>query len=155
MAIVNEYYLFIYCEWLNDEIVKKYYPAAVKLTTGTSEDKAVRFVSYEDDDGNPYEGGCCTVKAPGELLYGTVWKISNENLEHLDGLVQIEKGRYTRLYQAVKGDDGRAYACVSHSIKNPVDFHSHPSQDYLDNMLKGARDNGFPADYIQKLEALA
>lgn len=155
MAVVNENYLFIYCEWLNDEIVKKYYPEAVKMTTGYTDDKAVRFVAYQDDAGNPYEGGCCAVNAPGEKMYGTVWKLSVDDLEHLDKLVSIGEGRYTRLYQAVMGDDGRAYACVSHSIKNPTSYSSRPSKDYLDNMLKGARDNNFSAEYVKKLEALA
>lgn len=155
MATVNDNYLFIYCEWLNDDIVKKYYPTAEKIGTGVSEDKAVRFASYEDDAGNTYEGGCCTVKAPGELMYGTIWKLSCDDLQHLDNLVQIGEGRYTRLYQAVKGSDGKGYACVSHSVKTPVDFNSHPSKFYMENMLSGARNNNFPEEYIKKLEALA
>ena len=155
MAVVNDNYLFIYCEWLNDDLMKKYYPDAVKVTTGIAEDRAVRFVSYTDDSGKEYEGGCCAVKAPGELLYGVVWKLNSENLLNLDKLVSVGEGRYTRLYLAVKGDDGRAYACVSHSIKTPKDLHSHPSKAYLENMLSGAQKNNFPAEYIKKLDALA
>ena len=155
MAAINEYYLFIYCEWLNDEIVKEQYPTAVKITKGISEDKAVRFVSYKDDFGNPFEGGCCAVGVSGEVIYGTVWKLGAKEIAHLDNVVNVNEGRYTRLYQAVKGDDGNSYACISHSVKHPIDFHSHPSKDYLDNMLKGARFNNFPKEYIHKLEALA
>lgn len=155
MAIVNENYLFLYCEWIDDELVKRSCPSAEKITTGVSEDKAVRFVAYEDDKGNPYEGGCCAVKAPDKLMYGTVWKIDWQDLQDLESIMDVANGRYTRLYQAVKGDDNKAYACISHSIKNPVDFNSHPSQAYLEHMLKGARENNFPAEYIASLEALA
>ncbi len=151
MARLN--YLFIYCEWLDSSLVKKYLPSAELVTTGTCEDHKVRFVSYEDDNGQKFAGGCCLTPAPGETLYGVVWKISEEDLHKLDDLVNIHEGRYTREYRAVMGANGTPYATVSHSIKHPTGD-SKPSEAYLSHMLAGAREFQFPEEYIQKLEAL-
>lgn len=155
MATVNNNYLFIYCEWLNDELTRRFFPDAAFITGGYSEGREVRFVSYKDDAGNDYAGGCCAVKVddPKNKMYGVIWKVTAEELERLDKLVNVNGGRYTRLYQAVVGDDGKAYACVSHSIKNPTGM-SKPSQEYIENMLKGAVAHKFPPAYIAKLEAL-
>lgn len=151
MARLN--YLFIYCEWLDSELVRKYMPTAEFITTATCEDHKVRFVSYEDDNGAKFGGGCCLTKAPGEILYGTVWKVSEEELLALDKLVNIGEGRYTREYRAVMGADGKPYATVSHSIKRPTGD-SKPSDAYMEHMIHGAREFGFPEEYIKKLEAL-
>lgn len=151
MANLN--YLYIYCEWLDSELVKKYIPDAELVTTGICPDHKVSFVSYRDDDGNEFEGGCCLTDAPGEDLYGVVWKISEESLLSLDNLVKINEGKYTREYRAVKGDDGKAYTTVSHSIKNPTGD-SIPSEAYLSHMLKGADEFNFPKKYIEKLADL-
>ena len=151
MARLN--YLYIYCEWLNSELVKRYIPNAQLVTVATLEDHRISFVSYKDDAGNDFTGGCCLTKAPGETLYGVVWKVSEEDLQTIDGLVNIHEGRYTREYRAVRGQDGKAYATVSHSIKHPAGV-SKTSDMYMENMLAGAREFHFPEEYIKKLEAL-
>lgn len=151
MARLN--YLYIYCEWLNSELVKKWIPDAELITVATCEDHKVRFVSYQDDAGTDYTGGCCLTKAPGETLYGVVWKISEEALQKVDELVKIHEGKYTREYRAVMGLNGKPYATVSHSIKNPTGD-SKPSSEYIENMLAGAKEFNFPSEYIEKLEAL-
>lgn len=151
MARLN--YLFLYCEWLDSSLVKEFMPDAEFVTTATCEDHKVRFVSYVDDNGKPFSGGCCLTSAPGELLYGTLWKVAEEDLLRLDKLVNIAEGRYTREYRAVMGADGKAYATVSHSIKHPTED-SKPSEAYIGHMLAGAKEFHFPEEYIQKLEGL-
>ncbi len=151
MARLN--YLFLYCERLDSSLVKDFMPNAEFVTTATCEDHKVRFVSYVDDNGNPFSGGCCLTSAPGELLYGTLWKVAEEDLLRLDKLVNITEGRYTREYRAVMGADGKPYATVSHSIKHPTED-SKPSETYLGHMLAGAKEFRFPEEYIKKLERL-
>lgn len=150
MAKLN--YLFIYCEWLDSQLVKQWVPDAEFITTGTCSDHAVRFVSYKDDDGESFAGGCCLSDAPGEILHGVVWKVSEEAVLQVDKLTSISTGRYTRRYLVVKGADGKVYSTVSHSIKNPTGD-SKPSQAYMDHMIAGAKEFNFPAEYIAKLEA--
>ncbi len=151
MAKLN--YLFIYCEWLDSQLVKKWIPDAEFVTTGTCADHEVRFVAYKDDNGETFEGGCCLSDAPGETLHGVVWKVSEEAVLAVDKLTNISCGRYTRQYRVVKGDDGKVYTTVSHSIKNPTGA-SKPSQEYIGHMIEGAKEFKFPAEYIAKLEAL-
>lgn len=151
MAKLN--YLFIYCEWLDSQLVKKWVPDAELVTTGTCADHKVRFVSYRDDNGETFEGGCCLSDAPGEILHGVVWKVSEEAVLKVDKLTSISTGRYVREYRVVKGADGKVYSTVSHSIKNPVGD-SKPSREYIDHMIAGAKEFKFPEEYIAKLEAL-
>lgn len=151
MAKLN--YLYIYCEWLDSSLVKKWIPDARLVTTALCPDHKVSFVSYEDDNGEKFEGGCCLTDAPGEDLYGVVWQVSEEALLSLDKLVKVNEGKYTREYRAVKGSNGVAYATVSHSIKNPAGV-SLPSEAYLSHMVNGAKEFDFPAEYIEKLEKL-
>ncbi|NYB72727.1 gamma-glutamylcyclotransferase [Sedimentibacter hydroxybenzoicus DSM 7310] len=151
MARLN--YLYIYCEWLDSSLVKKWIPDAKLVTTAVCPDHKVSFVSYKDDKGEEFEGGCCLTDAQGETLYGVVWEVSEEALLSLDKLVKINEGKYTREYRAVKGNDGVAYATVSHSIKNPTGI-SLPSKEYLSHMVEGAKEFNFPAEYVEKLEAL-
>jgi len=151
MAGLN--YLYIYCEWLDSSLVKKWIPDAKFVTTAVCPDHKVSFVSYRDDEGEEFEGGCCLTYAPGETLCGVVWEISEEALLSIDKLVKINEGKYTREYRAVKGDNGSAYATISHSIKNPTGI-SVPSEAYLAHMLGGAKEFNFPEEYVEKLEAV-
>ncbi len=153
MAIVDKNYLYIYCEWLDSSLVKKWIPDAKLVTVAELPDHKVSFVTYKDDAGEKFEGGCCLTAAPGETLYGVVWEITEEALLSVDKLVKIGEGKYTREYRAVKGHDGKSYATVSHSIKNPTGI-STPSEEYLAHMVGGAKEFKFPAEYVEKLEEL-
>lgn len=154
MAVVNEYYLFTFCEWLDRAAVTRALPAARLVTTGMVEDCAVRYVVCVDDQGNRYRGESYLADAPGEVIHGAVWKITVDELETLDRLAGVGEGRCTRTYRAVLGDNGQAYAAVAHMAKRPVS-ELHLSATAMENIMAGARSLGLPPEYCGRLAALS
>lgn len=151
MANLN--YLYVYSGWLDPEIVKRELPDAEFITIGTCEDYRLRYMDYQDDEGKEYGAGTFMEKAPGELLYGALWKISEADLYKVDNYLNLHGGAYQREYRAVMGQNGKPYAVTAHSVKNPVKT-GKPGQEEAAHLLAGAREYGLPADYIVKLEAI-
>jgi gamma-glutamylcyclotransferase len=147
-------YLMIYCEWLDSDLVKKSLPGAKVIGKVSFKDHKVAFSSFtEDVSGELMHGGCHLEAAPGQTLYGVLWEITDEELAKLDKLTRVEQGRYVQKQTTVVDEDGKSYAAVAHSIKNPKGK-SRPSKDYMDHMIKGAKEHNFPTAYVDLLEKL-
>ena len=147
-------FVFIYCEWLDSELVKKSLPEAKFVSKATLKDHKVGFSSFSEDvsDKTMY-GGCQLESAPGQTLYGVLYEISDEELAKLDKLTRVAEGRYAKKYPTVIDKNGKTYSAVAHSIKNPKGP-SRPTKDYMDHMIKGAKEHRFPKSYIDLLEKL-
>ena len=147
-------YLLIYCEWLDSRLVKKSLPDARLHGKATLKDYKVAFSSFSEDGSDELQyGGCHLAAAPGETLHGVLWEITDEELAKLDKLTRVEHGRYVKKHVTVLDATGKSCAAVAHSIKNPKGA-SRPTKDYMDHMIAGAREHGFPPAYIEALEAL-
>lgn len=147
-------YLFLYCEWLDSDLVKRYVPNAKFETKVTLADYKVAFTAFHEDGSDVIKsGGCHLESAPGNLLYGVLYEVSEDDVALIDRLTRVEFGSYTKKYIEVNGENGKIYQTVSHSIKNPTSK-SSPSTEYMDHMIKGAHEFGFPEAYIQQLEEL-
>lgn len=144
-------YLLIYCEWLDSELVKRSLPNARFVTKVKVPDYRLVFTSFsEDDSQGVLEGGCHLAKATGHVLLGVLYEVSEEDLIRLDKLTRVENGRYTRKYLSVIDEEGKKYDAVAHCIKNPKGK-SRPTKEYMNHMIKGAKEFNFPQDYIQSL----
>lgn len=147
-------FLFVYCEWLDSDLVKRSLPDAKLVSKATLKDHKVAFSSFTEDVSDEIMyGGCHLESAPGQTLYGVLYEISDEELVRLDKLTRVEQGRYAKKYLSVLGGSSKSYSAVAHSIKNPKGP-SRPSKDYMDHMIKGAKEHGFPNSYIDMLEKL-
>jgi hypothetical protein len=147
-------FLFIYCEWLDSDLVKKSLPDVKFVSKATLKDHKVAFSSFtEDVSDEMMYGGCHLEGAPGQTLYGVLYEISDGELAKLDKLTRVEEGRYAKKYPTVLDGSGKSYHAVAHSIKNPKGP-SRPTKDYMDHMIKGAKEHGFPESYIDLLEKL-
>lgn len=147
-------YLYIYCEWLDSELVKRYLPNAKKFKNATLEDHKVAFVSFTENHASEAKaGGCQLESAPGQLLYGVLYEVSEEDVAYVDKLTRVEYGSYERRYLEVTGEDGHTYSTVAHTIKNPIGY-SKPSEAYMNHMIAGAKEHGFPEAYVNSIEGL-
>lgn len=147
-------YLLIYCEWLDSDLVKKSLPDARLVGKATLKDHKVAFSSFtEDVSPEMMYGGCHLEAAPGQTLYGVLYEISDDELAKLDKLTRVEQGRYIKKFPTVVDENGTSHKTVAHSIKNPKGK-SRPTKDYMDHMIKGAKEHGFPKPYIDLLEKL-
>jgi len=145
-------YLLIYCEWLDSELVYKSLPDAKLIGKVTLKNFKVAFSSFTEDVSDEIMYGGCHLEAdPGNTLYGVLYEITNDELAKLDKLTRVDQGRYEKKYLAVLDESGKSYDAVAHSIKNPKGK-SLPSKDYLDHMIKGAKEHSFPNFYIAQLE---
>lgn len=151
MANLN--YLFVYSGWLDEEILKKELPDAEFITIGTCEDYRLEFVDYQDDGGKEYQAGALMEKAPGELIYGAVWKISEAELYKVDDCLNLHGGEYRREYRAVMGRNGKPYAVTAFSVKHPVKK-AKSGQEEAKHLMAGAKAFGLPEDYIEKLKTI-
>ena len=151
MANLN--YLFVYSGWLDQKRLKKELPNAQFITTGTCEDYCLQFADYQDDNGKEHQAGDLMEKVSGEMLYGAIWKIEEEELYHMDESLKLHSGEYRREYRAVMGQDGKPYAVTAFSVKHPVKK-VKPRQDEAENLMAGANVFGFPEDYIKKIKTI-
>jgi hypothetical protein len=144
-------YLLIYCEWLDPELVRRSLRDARFVTKVKVPDYQLVFTSFSEDDSQGVsEGGCHFAKAMAHVLLGVLYEVSEEDLIKLDKLTRVEHGRYTRKYLGVFDEEGKKYDAVAHCIKNPKGK-SRPSREYLEHMIKGAKEFNFPQDYIDSL----
>lgn len=150
MARVN--YLFVYSGWLDEAALKRELPEAEYITTGFCEDYSLSFADYTDDEGKMHQAGTRMVKSPDEKLYGAVWKISEKELYHVDELLNLHEGAYRREYRAVMGENGRPYAVIAHSVKNPCKP-TKASADEAKRVLSGVEKYGFPQEYREALKS--
>jgi gamma-glutamylcyclotransferase (GGCT)/AIG2-like uncharacterized protein YtfP len=132
--------LLIYCEWLDSELARCSLPKARFLMKVKVPGYRLVSTSFSEDNSQVVLEGCChLVEAAEHLFLGVLYEVSEEELGRLDKLTRGEKGRYTRKYLGVIDEEGKKYDAVAHRIKNPKGK-SRPSPEYLEHMIKGARE---------------
>ncbi|XP_068189908.1 gamma-glutamylcyclotransferase a [Antennarius striatus] len=127
-------------------------PSAVFCTTGRLKDYELNFGLSEKHADNSWHGGVATIEShPGSDVWGVVWTLSNENLQSLDEQEGVYKGKYSPLEVLVETDQG-VILCRTYQINN---FHAcPPSPQYKQVICLGAEQNGLPAEYLKRLEAI-
>ncbi len=86
--------------------------------------------------------------APGERMHGVLWPLSIAEFERLLG---TESPNYEVVEVSVLGaSSGRVTARTLRSRRRKND--AHPSRRYLRLLVRGAREHGLPAEYVEALE---
>ena len=104
------------------------------------------FWSEEEQAG--YSG---IMKAPGELVHGALYEVTEQELIAMDNL-DCYKDLYKRQTFLVLGGDGKWCKADLYRVIEPKGPFP-PSRSYVDIMLDGARDLGLDPEYIKKIEA--
>jgi hypothetical protein len=92
------------------------------------------------------------MEAPGELVHGALYEVSEQELIALDNLEGVYKDLYTRQTYLVFGEDGKFHPADLYRVIHPQGPFP-PSRSYVEIMLTGARDLGLDPKYIKKFEA--
>ncbi len=89
---------------------------------------------------------------PGEEVIGVVYRCDQDTMKKMDS---CELG-YDRQSVMVLLDTGEAIISITYiaDAKN-VTSEGHPSVEYLQKILTGARQHGLPQEYIEKVKRLA
>jgi gamma-glutamylcyclotransferase (GGCT)/AIG2-like uncharacterized protein YtfP len=90
------------------------------------------------------------MEAPGELVHGALYEVTEEELITMDNL-ECYKGFYKRETYLVLGEDGKWIRADLYRVIDPKGPFT-PARSYVDIMLEGARDLGLDPDYIKKIE---
>ena len=98
----------------------------------------------------------CLIRAPGEELWGVVFKLSFSDADRLDAWHDVRldgSGRHF-LYPIEVVDTGGNFIPVLLIKRNYLGDPGSPTEEYLNHIVAGAQAHGLPAEYINKLEKI-
>lgn len=157
----NKFLYFSYGSNLFSKRIHINNPTAVKKTIAQLKDYRLDFNTIS----KTWRGASATIVPTKDLsVWGVVWEIDNSNMSNLDDQEGVACGLYFPLSVEVKTPDGEILECRCYQqCNNPKDYvklkllpeERQPSPHYLNVILKGARENQLPGDYIKFLEAIA
>ncbi len=131
-------------EFVNEELI----PSAKLVMKAYLPNFEVRFPFWSPEKQAGYSG---IMEAPGELVHGVLFEVTEQELIRLDNMEAVYKDRYKRMTYMVLGEDGEFYPADLYRVIDPQGPFP-PARDYVDIMLKGARELEMDPDYISKIE---
>lgn len=95
------------------------------------------------------------VPDPSGTVWGVVYLCSPNALKAMDRHEGVSGGHYARKGVRVRVDGGAELDAVTYVAGNElIDNSLAPSQEYLQTILRWAKEHGLPEEYIRHLEAL-
>jgi cation transport regulator ChaC len=96
------------------------------------------------------------VPSPGDDVWGVAYHCTPQALQVIDLYENVLEDSYRRHEVAVQGPDGRFVRAVTY-IASPSSLcnDAAPPAEYLDRILRGARQSGLPAAYIESIVCCA
>lgn len=122
-------------------------PGAKFVMKGYLPNFEVSWPFWSEEEQGGYSG---ILEAPGELVHGALYEVTEEELITMDNL-DCYKGLYKRETFLVLGEDGKWHKGDLYRVIDPKGPFP-PSREYVDIMLEGARDLGMDPEYIKKIE---
>jgi hypothetical protein len=142
----GEYY-FAYDSYMDQGQATTRIPSAVLIGPAVLRDYELVF----NRTGSFRPGGVANIRpAPGNRLYGVLWRISPAELCNLDG---IQDSRcYSKRPHTVYSLTGKRFdRCHTYSA-TPDRQDGDPDIGHLNGLIEAARDAGLPAEYVAELE---
>lgn len=139
---------FGYGSNLSSAFVKeKLIPNAKFVMKGYLPNFEIQFPFWSEEVQGGYSG---IMEAPGELVQGAIYEVTEQELIDLDDL-DVYKDLYRRETFLVLGEDGKFHSADLYRVIDPKGPFP-PSRAYVEIMLTGARELGLDPDYIAKIE---
>jgi gamma-glutamylcyclotransferase (GGCT)/AIG2-like uncharacterized protein YtfP len=140
---------FAYCTLLDEAEMQRFVPTARRGARGHITGQRVVF---ERHGPGLATGGCNLAPADGQVVYGVLYNLTDDEFAKLDAISGVDRGLYQRLALKVTTDSGVVDA-ETYEIPNPGGPF-RPTADYVRPILAGACDLGLPDDYVEALDAL-
>ena len=93
------------------------------------------------------------IEAPGELVHGALYEMTEQELIAMDNLEDCYKDLYKRETFLVLGEDDKWHEADLYRVIDPKGPFP-PARSYVEIMLAGARDLELDPEYIKKIEEL-
>ncbi len=101
----------------------------------------------------PGERGVANVvRRPGEYVWGALYQLTAPEAQRLDRTEGVDRGAYRRLEVEVRTPDARAVGAFTYrsELGQPG---RKPSRRYMGLLLRGSRELGLPAEWVERLRA--
>jgi gamma-glutamylcyclotransferase (GGCT)/AIG2-like uncharacterized protein YtfP len=131
-----------------DFVTKELIPNAKFVMKAYLPNFEVRWPFWSPEKQAGYSG---IMEAPGEIVHGVLYEVTEEELSGLDNMERVYKDRYKRMTYQVLGEDGKFHLADLYRVIDPKGPFP-PERNYVDTMIKGAREPGLDPEYIKKIE---
>ncbi len=138
---------FAYCTLLDTEEMRKFCPTASPTVVAHLSGYRVAFAHYGPEETG---GGCNLDEAPGHLIHGLVYELSDEEYDELDRISGVDRGYYKRVEFTVTDNDDRRIKASTYVMPNPGEPFQ-PTTTYTRPILAGAAALDLPSDYQAEL----
>jgi gamma-glutamylcyclotransferase (GGCT)/AIG2-like uncharacterized protein YtfP len=123
-------------------------PNAKYVMKGFLPNFVVSWPMWSEAEQSGYSG---IMEAPGELVHGALYEMTEQELIAMDNLEDCYKDDYRRETFLVLGEDGKWHEADLYRVVEPKGPFA-PARSYVEIMLAGARELGMDPDYIKKIE---
>ena len=96
------------------------------------------------------------VPDPASRIWGVVYDITQADRQRLDARDGVASRAYRPREVLVhpNGDAEQRVMVLTYTLSDPSPTYESPTREYLDFLLRGARQRSFPPDYIAQLERI-
>ena len=108
----------------------------------------VSWPMWSEEEQSGYSG---IMEAPGELVHGALYEMTEQELIAMDNLEDCYKGTYKRETFLVLGEDSKWHNTDLYRVIDPQGPFP-PARSYVEIMLAGARGLELDPEYIEKIE---
>lgn len=144
-------YYFSYGSNMSINRLRDRVPSATKIGTGTLKEHKLKFHKVSNQDGS---AKCDAEKTgnPDHIIYGVVYQIAAAEKPELDKIEGLGYG-YDQKNVSIELQDGTIIAAFTYFATN-IDSSLKPFDWYKKHVLRGARENDLPEEYIQKIQTI-
>ncbi|CAG0915707.1 unnamed protein product [Notodromas monacha] len=126
-------------------------PSAVKVDIAQLKDFRLDFNYFS----RRWQGAAATIVGDrNSRVWGIVWKISQDDLAHLDEQEGVKKAIYRRFRVEVRNGSS-FYSCWTYQLVRPLEDDRRPSTVYKSVIISGALENELPEDYVAQLRSIS
>ncbi|MDR7415266.1 MAG: gamma-glutamylcyclotransferase family protein [Armatimonadota bacterium] len=101
--------------------------------------------------GNDGSGKANIVPRGGSQVWGAVYRLTSAELSYLDRCEGVP-GHYERRQVEVMTREGEIIHAQTYiANREKVSAGLRPTREYLDHILKGAKEHGLPAEYVEEI----
>jgi len=123
-------------------------PNARYVMKGFLPNYEVSWPMWSEEEQSGYSG---IMEAPGELVHGALYEMTEQELIAMDNLEDCYKGTYKRETFLVLGEDDKWHSAELYRVIDPKGPFP-PARSYVEIMLAGARDLELDPEYVKKIE---
>ena len=130
--------------------LQEYCPSATFVLKADLPNYRIEFRRYSQE----MQGGISTImEAPGGLVRGVIYELSENEIGAMDLLEGVPQGLYLRETFLVLGADSSWHQADLYRVGKPAGPYA-PAKRYLDLMIEGAREHALNAEHVKQLESL-